>query len=124
VYEGVIEFLQSEYFPGREFIPYTVTHNSGGASPSKLADLKDWWKKIGIKIVQKYNINAFFFQLVGVGILTYKWVNANTSVVCELAKDDNNHFHYKNKSYWLGFAFHKNEWGGGTISYDDIFNEQ
>ena len=78
----------------------------------------------GIKTMQKYSINAFFFQLVASGILTYKWVNTNTSVACELAKDDNDHFHYKNKSYWLGFAFQKNGWGAGTISYDDVFNEQ
>ena len=73
VYEGVVEFLDSEYFSAREFMPYPIVHDDVDAMPNRLWESADWKKKVfGIKEVSKYNVNAFFFQLVGTGILTFE----------------------------------------------------
>ena len=72
-YEGAIAFLDSEYFSAKECMPYAVTHEEKELITNKLWESADWKKRVfGLKNVSKYNINSFFFQLVGTGIITFK----------------------------------------------------
>ena len=77
-----------------------------------------------MKNVAKYNVNAFFFQLVAAGLLTFKWINAKTGVVCTIGTDDNNEIKYKIPKYWEGFTFRKAGRGGGTVPFSDILNKK
>ena len=81
-------------------------------------------KNFGFKNVAKYNFNAFFFQLVATGILTFNWINANKNVVCVFGKDDNNMIKYKVASYWKGICFRKAGHSGGRIDYASVFNRK
>ena len=83
IYKGAVEFLDSDYFSGQDFMPYTITHDDKESMPNRLRESADYRKKIcGFENVAKYNVNAFFFQLVATGILTFNWINANKNVVC------------------------------------------
>ena len=76
VYEGAVEFLESEYFAGLDFMPYSVTHDEPEAVTDRLWNSGDFKKNIfGKKSVTKYNVNAFFFQLVATGILIFEWTD-------------------------------------------------
>ena len=124
VYEGAVEFLQSEYFSGVNFMPYSVTHEEPESVTDRLWNSGDYKKKIfGKKSVTKYNVNAFFFQLVATGILTFEWNNTETKVVCTLGTDDNEIFKYKNTIFWKGFNFRTAKRDGASVSYSHIFNK-
>ena len=124
IYKGIIEFLDSEYFCGKDFMPYPITHEMRENLPNRLWESPDYRKKIfGIKNVAKYNVNSFFFQLLAAGILTFKWVDAQTGVVCTFGTDDNNKIKYKIPKNWKGFTFRKPGRGGGTIDFSDILNK-
>ena len=124
IYEGAIEFLDSEYFSGKDFMPYPITHETKENLPNRSWESADYRKKIfGIKNAAKYNVNSFFFQLLAAGILTFKWVDAKTGVVCTFGTDDNNKIKYKRPKNWKGFTFRKPGRGGGTIYFSDILNK-
>ena len=96
IYEGAVDFLDSEYFSGQDFMPYTITQNDKERIPNRLWESADYKKKIfGFTNVAKYNANAFFFQLVATGILTFNWVNANKTVIYRFGKNINNVIKYK-----------------------------
>ena len=117
----MVEFLDSEYISAREFTPYPIVHDDTNAMSNRLWEFADWKKKVfGIKGVSKYKVNAFFFQLVGTGILTFKWVNATTGVVCAFGTDDKNRIKYKNTLNWKGISFRKASWDGGTVEFNSI----
>jgi hypothetical protein len=124
VYEGAVEFLESEYFSGVDFMPYSVTHEEPEAVTDRLWNSGDYKKKIfGKKSVTRYNVNAFFFQLVATGILTFEWNNTETKVVCTLATDEHDIFKYKNTIFWKGFNFRNAKRGGASVSYSYIFHK-
>ena len=52
-------------------------------------------KVFGKKTITTYNVNAFFFQLVATGILTFKWMDAESKVVCTFGTDDKVKIKYK-----------------------------
>ena len=89
-------------------MPYPIVHDDTNAMPNCLWESADWKKKVfGIKGVSKYNANAFFFQLVGTGILTFEQANATTGVVCVFGTDDKNRIKYKKALNWKGMSFCK-----------------
>ena len=87
-------------------MPYTITHDDQESMPNRLWESADYRKNIfGFKKVSKYNVNAFFFQLVATGILEFKWINANKNVVCCFGEDNNDRIKYKIPTYWKGICF-------------------
>ena len=106
VYEGALAFLESEYFSARETMPYRITYDAYDDMTNKLWESADWRKNVfGVKTVTKYNVNAFFFQLIGTRILSFEWTNASTGLVCVFGTDVNNQFLYKQPHSWKGFTF-------------------
>ena len=104
-------------------MPHTITHDDKERIPNRLWESADYEKKIfGFKNVAKYNVNAFFFQLVAMSILTFNWVNADKNVVYLFGKDINNVIKYKVPSYWKGLCFRRSGHGGGRIDYASVFN--
>mmetsp|Transcript_13705 Transcript_13705/g.23332 ORF Transcript_13705/g.23332 Transcript_13705/m.23332 type:complete len:186 (+) Transcript_13705:890-1447(+) len=124
VYEGTLEFLESEYFCGEGFMPYKISHDNYDNVPNRLADSADWKKKVfGLKMVPKYKVNAFFFQLIGSGILSFWWGHSSEEIVCEFGTDNNDRLKYKNIKYWRGFTFRSAKWGGGHFEYISLLNK-
>ena len=109
VYSGAIEFLDSDYFSGSHTMPYVITLDDGGKITNKLWDSLDWRKKVfGVKTVEKYNVNCFFFQLIAAGLLTFQWTNAKGEVLCVFGKDNKDRIKYKFIHNWKGFTFRNN----------------
>ena len=121
IYEGAVEFLDSEHFSGREVMPYAIMHEQKELVIDQLWKSSDWKKKVfGYKNVAKYHVNAFFFQLIATGILAFRWVNAKTGVVCEFGTDSRGVIKYKLPRYWEGMQFRKPGRGGETIAFSTI----
>ena len=88
VYDGALT-LESEYFSAKETMPYCINHDAYNDMPNKLWESADWRKSVfGIKTVTKYNINAFFFQLIDTKILSFEWTNGTAGLVCVFGTDD------------------------------------
>ena len=118
------DFLKSEYFPGVGGMPYTITYDNDEVIPNKLWESGDWKKSVfGVKIISKFNVNAFLFQLVASGILTFEWSNANRTLMCLLGTDKNNKYTYALHKYWKGFTFRSKEWGRKAITYSELFKK-
>ena len=53
-YEGAFQFLESDYFSGKDSMPYPITYEDDIKITTKLADSGDWRKKVfGKKIVAR-----------------------------------------------------------------------
>ena len=106
VYDGALEFLESEYFSAKETMLYCINHDVHNDMPNKLWESADWRKAVfGIKTVTKYDINAFFFQLIGTKILYVEWTNTTSALVCVFGTDDDGKLIYKLPLNWKGFKF-------------------
>ena len=105
-------------------MPYAVTYDDQESMTNRLWDSGDYTKKIfGFKKVSKYNVNAFFFQLVATGILEFKWMNAKKNVVCVFGEDDKGVLKYKIPTYWKGICFRTTGRGGRIIDYTSVFDK-
>ena len=121
VFEGAVEFLDSDYFLGRHNMPYPLTHETTHDMTNKLWESNDWRTKVfGLKSVKKYNVHSFFFQLIGAGILTFKWANNKSEVTCVLAKDKKGLLKHKSVNSWKGFYFRRRGHGGRILTHANL----
>ena len=101
IYEGALTFLESECFSARETMPYRINHDAYDDMPNKLWESADWRKLVfRVKTVTEYNINAFFFQLIGTKILLFKRTNVTTGLVCVFDTNDDEKLMYKLPCNW------------------------
>lgn len=68
------------------------------------------------------NNDAMDDDSVGTGIITFKWVNAKTGVVCCFGTDDKNRLKYKFPIYWKGMMFRSAGRGGPPVPFSTILN--
>ena len=124
VFEGAIEFLESDYFSGKHTMPYPIFHETTNDMTNKLWESNDWRNKVfGIKSVKKYNVHSFFFQLVGAGILTYKWASNKSEVTCSLAREQNGKLKHQSMNNWKGFYFRQRGHGGRLMTHSNLIEQ-
>ncbi len=103
IYEGVVEFLRSRRL--QEALCQSITVNECDRLLDTLRKDKDWLLKIFGKItVQKYNITAFFLQMIGVRFIIFE-TRGDAEVVGVIAQNDEGLFHYEDKYNWEGIEF-------------------
>ena len=118
MYEGTIEFLGSSHF-GKTLRDKTISYDEPDAIIDSLWDSDDWRKKVfGKKTVAKYNVTAFFFQLIATRILGFEKQDSTDSVYCVLSRDENDKYKYQKRRYWKGFQFRRKV--GGKINWEDL----
>jgi len=120
VFEGAYSFLQNDYFSDSSSMPHPISNDGYDAAIDKIWDSASWRKSVfGVKTIARYNVHAFFFQLLATGILTFEWTNAMTGVglVLVLDKDNAGKFIYHTLANWYGFNFRSKRWGGTPITF-------
>ena len=112
VHEGTIEFLGSSHF-GKVLRDNKLSYDEPDAIINSLWDSDDWREKVfGKKTVAKYNVTAFFFQLIAARILGFEKQISTDSVYCVLCRDENDKCKYHKRRNWKGFEFRRK--GGGN----------
>jgi len=104
VYEGAIEFLKSRQLV--DAMPYKICYSDIEGLVDLLYKDSDWTERVfAIKTVSKYNVAAFFFQLIVTKILSFEWVGT-TKLVCVISRvGTSTVFNYENITCWEGFEF-------------------
>ena len=121
VFEGAIEFLESDYFSGQHNMPYPIDHKTTHDMTNKLWKSNDWWNKVfGLKSVKKYNVHSSLFQLIGAGILTFKWANNKNEVMCVLAQDKKGQMKHKSMNSWKGFYFRRRGHSARIMTHSNL----
>ena len=98
-----------------------MTFDNADNIPRILGNSPDHKKTVfGVKTVPAYAVNAFFFQLVATGILTFEWTNNKKNIGCVLSKDADGKYKYKKLSVWNGFEFQAQGHGGKEVSFESL----
>jgi len=119
VHEGAVRFLSSCHFSDK--MPYLITNADSDGMLDLLWNNPDWRKEVfGIKTVQKYNVTAFFFQLLATKILSFQWTNVKREVVCVLTRDKHDKYRYLDVSAWDGFHFRSKRHGGAKVHLSSL----
>ena len=76
-----------------------------------------------MKVVEKYNVTAFFFQLLATKLLLFKFVNKKAVSSCIICDEDEKYL-YKNPSNCEGFQSHSEKRGGAVVKSKDLVANQ
>ena len=117
VYEGAIEFLKSRRLV--DAMPYMICYSDIEGLVDLLYKDNDWTERVfAIKTVSKYNVAAFFFQLIATKILSFEWVGT-TKLVCVISRvGTSTVFNYEKITFWEGFEFRTKAIGKRMIKYE------
>ena len=82
-----------------------MTNNNYDNIVNTLFQDRDWTHRVFGKFkVNKYNVNAFFFQLIASEILQFE-LSDDGMVECVFGRNDLEEYEYLNKLNWEGFTF-------------------
>ena len=108
----IVILLGSSHF-GKVLRDNKLSYDEPDAIINSLWDSDDWREKVfGKKTVAKYNVTAFFFQLIAARILGFEKQDSTDSVYCVLCRDENDKCKYHKRRNWKGFEFRRK--GGGN----------
>ena len=120
IHEGAVEYLSSDCMKASLFECNPVTFDNCSNIPKALMENTDLRRRVfGIQTVNRYNVQAFYIQLVASKMLAFE-LTPNRDVRCVLAKDSDGKECYKDLRYWSGFEFRRAGFGGGSISHNDL----
>ena len=68
--------------------------------------------KVEKKTIAKYNVHAFFLQLIASEILAFEWMDNNRKIVCVRNKETDGKYMFRNVKHWSGFEFCNARHGG------------
>ena len=120
VFSGALKFLKSQRF--MQVLSIVLTVQNCEDVIGCLCGDKDWWILVfGLSFVKKYNVTAFFFQLLATKLLTFEIVD-RTNVMCILArsKQDKYEFVYEVPFAWEGFEFRRPTCGSVPVSFMEV----
>ena len=121
VYEGAVEFLETELFKGQ--LPFEITHDNSEGLPNILWESNDMRLKVfGKKTIAKYNVHSFFLQLIASDMLSFEWTDNSKKIVCVRRKESDGSYKYANIKYWSGFEFRSSRHGGANVTYESLLN--
>lgn len=115
IYDGALEFLQSRRVS--DCMPFEINPKNCEEVLDLLFKDNDWLIRVfGKASVKKYNVAAFFFQLVGTKILSFERRSGKVFLV--LNRDSNDQLHFMDIMNWEGILIRTSGGRGrGVIKY-------
>ena len=122
VYNGAMTFLGSDHLRIGLLDKLPMTRDNSNNITETLLVYPDFRRMgFGLKTIQKYNIDSFFFQLVASNIILFE-KNNKREVLCMLAKNSKGNHTYKELRYWSGFGFRSARQVWASVSYDTLLS--
>ena len=118
VHSGAIQFLDSRQLTDVHLFVLTVANCDEFVD--RLAKDKDWLLWVfGKESVTRYNVTAFFLQLLATKILSFELVG-NKNVLIVISVDENHNKKFKNILQWEGIQFRVKGKRGRSVSFKDL----